>query len=384
MWGNLKTDYTINQKGQAILELATFGSVLLFCLALLIHFGMQMNYQQNAQMQAFRKGQRLAYYKQGPSSLASLSVLKDKPAIDPRDRWGFADRVTVGGSATIAWSNTLNGLFVNDISETPDDRDMSRTYIEVNKKTDADRAQVTDGRGLADSEINDNLDKNRVGTQAKGVFTTAGWERVPDIQGYSSIGVYLEDSKHEYGTREYYPLEINPQDIKVFEDPSDPQQKSAAYQFAGLRRTLSSAVLIRNADELNKFRNGESRPVSIIAVKGDKGNECDKDNYCGKLTEILIIKLQLGEIDSYYVDVRPWDKDKSLSTKQGLLLGSEKKLEHGSGTKMTVTGTAEGISTKTESAATQEVIHNIRLNNGKVVAIPVKFKPVETYNYEVR
>jgi len=384
MWENLKKTCLINQKAQAILELATFGSVVLFCLALLIHFGLQMNYQQNVQMQAFRKGLKLAYYKQGPSSQAGLTVIKDKPVVDPRDRWGFADRVSVGSGAAVTWSNSLNGVYVNEISEEPDDRDMPRTYIEVNKKTDADKAQIKDGMGLEDKEINDNLDKGRVGTKEKGVFTTGDWKKVDvgSLPPIPYLGIYLEDSKHEHGTKDYFPLAVSPQNIKVFEDPQDPQQKYAVYQYAGLKRTLSSVVLIPNDTEYIKFKEGKSRAVSVIAVKGT--HKCDDDNYCGTLKDIIYIEPSAGEIDTYYVEVKPGDKDKTLQDKQGLLMDSDKEMNYGSGAKITVTQTNKKISTITESSATQKITHKIRLNDKSIQNVPVTFTPNQTYNYEVQ
>lgn len=388
MWGNLKTNYLINQKGQAILELATFGSVVLFCLALLIHFGLQMNYQQNVQMQAFRKALKLAYYKQGPNSQAGLMMMKDKPAVDPRDRWGFADRVSVGANASVTWSNTLNGVYVNempkdidDVNPPVDDRDMPRMYIEVNKEAG--------GMGLADNEINDTFERDRVATQEKGVFRTGNWMWIGGVENLRYIGTYLENSERKLGPKDYFPLTVRPQDIKVFADPQNPQQKSAVFQYAGLKRTLINAVLISDEATENKFRYGtlsgaESRGVNIISVKGTYGNNCDTDNYCGTLTEILSIEPRLGEIDTYYVDVKPWDKDKALKNKQGLLMDSEKRLAHGSGTKIMTRETDKGISTRTESSATQTITHKIRLNNGTVVEVPVVFRPNQNYNYEVK
>lgn len=384
MWAHLKKTSLINQRGQTILELATFGSVLLFCLALLIHFGLQMNYQQNVQMQAFRKALKLAYYKQGPNSQASLTMIKDKPAVDPRDRWGFADRVSIGGSAAVTWSNTLNGVYVNDISETPDDRDMPRTFIEVNKKTDADNAQIKDGMGLADAEINDNLDKNRVATKAKGAFVTGAWNRI-DVIDLIYVGIYLENSDHKYGPKDYDPLVVDPANIKVFEDPQDPQQKSAVYQYDGLKRTLSSGVLILDEWELLKFYSGKSIPVNIIAVRGAYGNDCDDDShYCGTLQQMLYIDSTIGAINTYYVDVKPWDQDKTLQNKQGLLMDSDKEMNYGNGANLTVAQTGGTISTRTESSATQTITHKIRLNNNSIQDVSVIFKPNQTYKYEVK
>ena len=43
------------KNGQATVELAIFGSVLIFCLGLLINYGMYYNLSQMHQMRAFRK-----------------------------------------------------------------------------------------------------------------------------------------------------------------------------------------------------------------------------------------------------------------------------------------------------------------------------------------
>ena len=374
----MKKIFLSNQKAQAVLELATFGSLVLFCLALLIHFGLQMNYQQNLQMQAFRKALKMAFYKQGPSSSANLAVIKDKPMVDPADRWGFADRVSVGSGASVTWSNTLNGVYVNEISEDPDVKDMPRTYIEINKEAG--------GIGLADDEINDSIADRGVDPQAKqkGIFTTGYWKKI-DVGSFPSLpylGIYLEDSKHEHGTKDYFPLAVRPQDIKVFQDEQDPQQKSAVYQYAGLKRTLSSVVLIPNDAELEKFNQGKSRPVSIMAVKGTAGNDC-LDNFCGTLKEILYLDSSAGQIDASYVEVKPWDKDKTLQDKQGILMDYEKKLDYGSGAEITVTETDKDISTITESSATQTITHKIRLNDKSIQEVPVTFYPNPIGAYEV-
>ncbi|UCB56780.1 MAG: hypothetical protein JSV30_06200 [Candidatus Omnitrophota bacterium] len=44
-----------NKKAQSLVELATFGTVLLFALTLLLRYGMSANQQQNMRMQTFRK-----------------------------------------------------------------------------------------------------------------------------------------------------------------------------------------------------------------------------------------------------------------------------------------------------------------------------------------
>ncbi len=364
MWENLKKTCLINQKAQAILELATFGSVVLFCLALLIHFGLQMNYQQNSQMQAFRKGLKMAYYKSGPGSQTSLTMIKDKPVVDPRDRWGFADRVPVGGSASVTWDNNLNSLLVGDVNENPQPQDLPKSYIEVDKKMRVD-----------DSEVNDNIDN--VLLQDKGVFTTAGYGDL-SCAGMT-FGIYLDNPGYIFGSREYYMIlkNANENEIKVFEYQD--LQKYAVYKDDnGLIRTLSAVNLHPDDPRYTRYRQLQ---VNIFAVDG---TNCDSDGYCGGLSRIRYLDPTTGDIDTYYTEVTPWDKDKTLKDKQGILMDSDKEMNYGSGAKITVTETDKKISTITESEATQKITHKIRLNNGTVVDVPVVFKPNQTYNYEVQ
>lgn len=383
----LKQTCLINQKAQSILELAIFGSMVLFCLYLLIHFGLQMNYQQNVQMQAFRKALKLAYFKQGPSSQASLLMIKDKPVVDPRDRWGFSDRTPVGSGAAVTWSNTLNSLYVNSILTNPDDRDLPVTYIEINNEDNINKK--SGGIGLADNEINDNLDKNRPPFQTtKGIFTTADF-RYKYVSDLYRIGVYMDNSRYRNGPKEYYPISLDlARDIKVFRDPQDPQQKYAAYEdpldSRGLKRALTSVVFIHSAAEQRLFEDGKLRPINIIAVWGSLGNNCRDDGYCGRLTHILYMDSSRGQIDPYYMDVKPWDSDKNLANKQSVLLDYKKELNYNSGASITTTETNTSISTKTNSNATQTITHKIRRNDGTTTEVPATFRPTQNYNYQVK
>jgi len=341
----------------------------------------------------------MAYYKQGPDSQAGLAVIKDKPVVDPRDRWGFADRVSVGSGASATWSNTLGGggslasLYVNDIDEEPDVRDLPRAYIEINKKE-------TRGVGLADGEINDSISNtditdNKVDlgkAKEKGTFTTGDYKRITDLSSLS-LGVYLPDPDHIHGTKSYFPLQLplKAEDIKVFEEEGEgsaqKRGKYAVYQYAGLKRTLSSAVLIHNDAELEKYQEGELIPVSIIAVRGTRGDDCD-DLYCGTLKEILYIDSSAGLIDTSHLEVMPWDTEKALGEKQGLLMDYKKELDYGSGAKITVRETKGGISTTTESSAKQTIIRKIRLNQPddtgkKEVEVPVTFSSNQIGTYGV-
>jgi len=378
IWINWKKIYLINQKAQALTELAVFGTVLLFCLALLIQFGLQINYQQNIQMQAFRKAQKLAYYKQGPGSPTSLVLIKDKPVVDPRDRWGFADRTPIGSGANITFSNTLDSVYTNNFDPPPNPRDLPRVYFEVDKSMRLDEA-----------EINDDIDKNQIATEQKGAFTTADFGTMP-CKG-REFGIYIEDSAHNYQKdTDYYMVRVKAEDIKVYEDAEDPSLKRAFYKdYSGLKRELTSVDLTPN----DKSR----RTVDIIAVGSGLPTNCDSNGYCGTLANIWYLDSEVGRIDSYYTDVRPGDKDKTLATKQGLLPNYSKVFEYRLGAALTTKENKNEFSTNTASDARQLLTHKIRLNNKtrnddgslketnqETREVPVEFKPAQSYNWTVK
>ena len=364
IWISLKKNCLINQKAQALVELATFGTVLLFCLALLVHFGLHMNYQQNVQMQAFRKGLKMAYYKSGPSAQTSLTMIKDKPVVDPRDRWGFSDRVPVGGSASVTWDSNLNALFVGDISEWPKPQDLPKNYIEVDKAMRVD-----------DSEVNDKIDN--VLSKDKGVFTTADYVFM-SCAG-STFGIYLENTGYKVGRREYYMIlrNANANEIKVFEDQTNFQKYAVYKDNNGLVRTLS-AVNLNPAHTVYR-----QLQVNIFAVDGNQS--CDNDDgYCGGLSLIRYLDPTAGDIDTYYTEVNPWDKDKTLKDKQGLIGDSNKKIIYGLAS-IRNTETPDTISTKTTFGGTSVTLtHKIRLNRWRVRDVEVEFVPYKPQAYDWR
>ena len=67
------------------------------------------NYQQQVQMEAFRRGLSLAYQEShssfAPSSL--LILVQDSQFPDPRDRFGIGDRASIQGDADVVWTNEL-------------------------------------------------------------------------------------------------------------------------------------------------------------------------------------------------------------------------------------------------------------------------------------
>ncbi len=119
-----------SKKGQAILELALFGSILIFCLGVLIRYGLSMNYSQHLQMQAFRQAVKRAYDDGRDTFVnASYSILEDKPIPDPADPYGLSERSIFGASASAVWSNQVYGAPTYDAIS-----DLPRVDYQINGK----------------------------------------------------------------------------------------------------------------------------------------------------------------------------------------------------------------------------------------------------------
>jgi hypothetical protein len=83
------------QKGQSILELAIFGSILIGLLGILINYGLKFNYQQKAMMQAFRQAYNAS--QEG----GSYTLIVDKHIPDPANAFGFGSVSNIASSAGV-------------------------------------------------------------------------------------------------------------------------------------------------------------------------------------------------------------------------------------------------------------------------------------------
>lgn len=73
---------TLSLRGQALLELALFGSILLMLLGVMVSFGLRYNYQQKTMMDAFRRSlNESAVYERGGQ--ASVTIVSDEHIPNP-------------------------------------------------------------------------------------------------------------------------------------------------------------------------------------------------------------------------------------------------------------------------------------------------------------
>jgi len=118
-------------KGQAILELAIFGSIVIMLLGVLLNYGLRYGYQQQMMQYAFRKA--LASAVGNSPNPTSHLVARDRHIPNPNDAFGVGSVIPFYSSATVMRSNRLD--------ETADDapEDMPKTRIDV-ASNDLDRS----------------------------------------------------------------------------------------------------------------------------------------------------------------------------------------------------------------------------------------------------
>ena len=90
--------FNLRLKGQALLEVAIFGSIILMLMGVLISYGLRYNSQQKMTQQSFRKS--LASTVSQPGNPASNVVLTDVHVPNPSDTFGVGTVTPFTGSAS--------------------------------------------------------------------------------------------------------------------------------------------------------------------------------------------------------------------------------------------------------------------------------------------
>lgn len=112
------------RSGQALTELAIFGSLFLFSLTMLLQFALNFSYKQEMNMLVFRRALAEAneLYTRGQSS--QIVSLQDKTFPDAQDPTGVPQHYPVMAGASVMWSNQLMFDYTN--------ADLPRMVMDVN------------------------------------------------------------------------------------------------------------------------------------------------------------------------------------------------------------------------------------------------------------
>lgn len=110
------------RKGQSILELAIFGSIVLFVFSVLIQYGISLNYSQHHILQSFRRALFESKNK-SPSAAPAVSVsftsIKDLPIPNPANPFGLGQTSPVVASVSATQSRHLMDRYHHGPSELP-------------------------------------------------------------------------------------------------------------------------------------------------------------------------------------------------------------------------------------------------------------------------
>ncbi|MFC1657761.1 hypothetical protein ACFL1D_00030 [Candidatus Omnitrophota bacterium] len=343
-------NYLNNKKGQSLVELASFGSILLLCLAMLLQYGMHANYQQNTVMQSFRKAMKTAFYKSGPGATVSMTTIKDKGIPDPNDPWGFADRTPISGGGAVTWDSNTNALYIDDYDEIPVDSDLPLQIIEIN-----------DTLGLTDRELADGAIEGI--NYSHGAFTTADYRE--SVCGGSIMVVFEKTPVERAADLEQFKerwVACNQIFVQNRTSPDEEPDKKFAYFREGAgkpKHKISSADL-----------DYDGQQEMIIAVRGTQEGtgDCDANGYCGRIQSFKYVDYQEGELDNRYLAVSTWEHDKDrdfdgelLDEQQGLL-NAYTLVKENRNNYLTKTEDDSTISSFTNVYARQRATHIIRLN----------------------
>jgi len=138
-----------HERGQALLELAVFGMIAIAALGFLIRVGMQMNYEQEIRMGAFRRAlaaaggdnvQTLQVTGGGPTIQDAMAVtyhyIADRQMPNPSDGFMSLSRSRTEASAFVEWGDRLTFAYENPANPASEEGRMTQPRIIVRSNND--------------------------------------------------------------------------------------------------------------------------------------------------------------------------------------------------------------------------------------------------------
>jgi len=301
-----------NLKGQALIELATLGTILIFCLGILINYGLQANYQQEVFMSTFRRAMGLAYNQTsnelGPSGTVVLTALDDRRMISPDNAYGLASRSQFSRRESATWSDNLTLSYLDSASQ-PIIAYQPKTFYMMNGNTIANVS--TDSNPGVDKELS---------------YTTASFTKINstqssapivirelDLQGHGTPPVYWYNVTLNYGDAKVYIQDVPPGVV----DP--PKALASYYDATGRLQFFSDADV-----------DGDGKEEQIVTVEGLKDQN---------ITAFIVLDRDNGQMS---------DDDSNL----GLAPGYQQQINHtGSLTKNETAGFINTTTTVSEQGS---------------------------------
>jgi len=339
----------MNKRGQSAVELAIFGTIFLFCLGILISYGMSYNFQQRQMMQAYKETRQKSYDiidagNKGPFASADMVVINDKHIPDPQDAWGIGGFQPVGASYGITVTNRLySGANYGDRDQLP------RINFKINGQpysyTIADFAPpYTSPFPQLTMKISDLLDKFKL------------TDRSIDSAPNEGDGLYYR----------YIDLDINTIDKDANGNPHGPCFNSRdelcncedgeAIEFNDDGDPNTETVLLL-ARGMSADFNGDNSEETIVGFNKDiivGQDKDDKDIY--RVTTLYVMDYTLGDMDTTQDT-----EDTDINLRPGLMPGYRKETTYNKA--LTTTSQAAGNYSSSEAVSYKEKTTRI-INRG--------------------
>lgn len=132
--------------GQALLELAIFGSILIMLLGIILNYGLRFNFEQKTQMSAFRKALEMSA-NDATGNQGNLTLVTDKHIPNPSNPFAVGSVMPFMSSA-----NVVRNYKMQETADTPDE--LPQTTFQIQ-----DRQYTYKTAGFRDETITSGLDK---------------------------------------------------------------------------------------------------------------------------------------------------------------------------------------------------------------------------------
>ena len=144
---------SFGNKGQAIMEMAIFGSLFLFLFSIFLSYSQRLNDQQYVQMETFRRTLEKACTAKGASSLGAgysvqMTDLQQRHNVDASEGFRKGSTSTVSASSSVFWAVPQVGRQAEDML--------------VFRINDAESANLGSGNKINDINISSNTSYNEV------------------------------------------------------------------------------------------------------------------------------------------------------------------------------------------------------------------------------
>lgn len=352
------------RSGQALTELAIFGSLFLFSLTMLLQFALNFSYKQETNMLAFRRALAEAneLYTRGQSS--QIVTLADKTFPDAQDPTGAPQHYPVMAGASVMWSNQLMFDYTN--------ADLPRMVMDINgQQILSNQAGVDELRtaGLVSYAFNRTSAGNRY------IHTIEEAEiQCQDFYGnllpiYECPDLYGSGPSWKWGT----PRNLLLVDSEVSNNPLFENVLVAALQTKAqdiinkeIKGQMADVDSVFNADG-SVCQSGDCKTEQIIAVTigHDEitNSSSGHDRHIFYVSSMTVYDYQAGDID---VSFNSRDEDAGL-IQQGVQPGYTKRITSNSAIAREENEATEPTAIKTiiNTQARDTIDRTVELNNGR-------------------